>query len=62
VAAATSGTPAPDTSPPRIAWAVAALAAAAGAAWFAVARRGSGGADDRAAGTGSALPQGSAAK
>jgi MFS family permease len=56
VAAATSGTPAPDTPPPRIAWAVAALAAVAGAAWFAVARRGSGpvGADDRAARQGSA--------
>ena len=42
VAAATTGTPAPDTPPPQIAWAVAALAAAAGAAWFAVGRRGSG--------------------
>jgi MFS family permease len=52
VAAATSGTPAPDTSPPRIAWAVAALAAAAGAAWFAFGRRGVGlgGKDGRAAG------------
>jgi MFS family permease len=42
VAAATTGTPAPGTPPPRIAWAVAALAAAVGAAWFALARRGSG--------------------
>ena len=38
VAAATGGTPALGTPPPRIAWAVAALAAAAGAARFAVAR------------------------
>ena len=58
VAAATSGTPAPDTPPPRIAWAVAALAAAAGAAWFATARRGSGpgGEEDEAAGLGRAGP------
>jgi MFS family permease len=56
VAAATSGTPAPGLPPPRIAWAVAALVAAVGAAWFAIARRGSvsGGADDRAAGPGGA--------
>ena len=56
VAAATTGTPAPDTPPPRIAWAVAALAAAAGAAWFAAARRGSGpgGGEDKAAGLGRA--------
>ena len=40
VAAATGGTPALGTPPPRIAWAIAALAAAAGAARFAVARAG----------------------
>ena len=40
VAAATGGTPALGTPPPRIAWAVAALAAAAGAARFAAARPG----------------------
>jgi len=52
VAAATGGTPAPDTPPPRVAWAVAALAAAAGAAWFAFGRPGVGPGrkDDRAAG------------
>ena len=63
VAAATSGTPAPGTPPPRIAWAVAALAATAGAAWFALARRGSGpgGTDDRAAGPGSPAGQGTEA-
>ena len=40
VAAATGGTPALGTPPPRIAWAVAALTAAAGAARFAAARPG----------------------
>ncbi len=40
VAAATGETPALGTPPPRIAWAIAALAAAAGAARFAVARAG----------------------
>jgi MFS family permease len=40
LAAATSGTPALGTPPPRAAWAVAALVAAAGAARFAVARPG----------------------
>lgn len=38
VAAATSGTPAPGTPPPRVAWAVAVLVAAARAARFAFAR------------------------
>ena len=45
-AAATSGTPALGTPPPRAAWAVAALVAAAGAAWFAVARPGRDGAGE----------------
>jgi MFS family permease len=60
VAAATSGTPAPGLPPPRIAWAVAALAAAVGAVWFAVGRRGPapGDADDRAASQGGAARQG----
>ena len=40
VAAATGETPALGTPPPRIAWAVAVLAAAAGAVWFALARPG----------------------
>ena len=40
VAAATGETPALGTPPPRIAWAVALLAAAAGAVWFALARPG----------------------
>jgi len=39
VAAATTGTPAPGIAPPRLAWAVAALTAAAGAAVFARPRR-----------------------
>jgi sugar phosphate permease len=39
VAAATSGIPAPRTPPPRAAWAVAALVAAAGAARFAASAR-----------------------
>jgi MFS family permease len=38
IAAATSGTPAIGTAPPRVAWAVAAVIAAAGAARFAAAR------------------------
>jgi MFS family permease len=40
VAAATSGTPALGTPSPRVAWALAAVLAAAGAAWFAVVRPG----------------------
>ena len=40
VAAATGGTPALGTPPPRIAWGVAVLAAAAGAVRFAAARPG----------------------
>ena len=40
VAAATGETPALGTPPPRIAWAVAVLAAAAGAVWVALARPG----------------------
>lgn len=39
IATVTSGMPAAGTSPPYMAWAVAAAAAAAGAAWFAMAAR-----------------------
>ena len=57
VAAATGETPALGTPPPRIAWAVAVLAAAAGAVRFALARPGAGRGNRRG---GSLCPRGSA--
>ena len=61
VAAATSGIPALGAPPPRAAWAVAALVAAAGAARFAVARRGPGPASEDGAAAGDRAPAGEGA-